>query len=126
VTDLGDKNAELQLIKVGRHQPPACGLTLLQAQNEAEIATLNGVIERLRQSIEELAAAAQVAYVHKMRDWRSSSHEPLCCAGVEWTAGGAERKNCKIQSPSTNIRRVIHHSFLKQSHEKLFITIRSI
>lgn len=51
-------------------------MTLPQAQNEAEIATLNGVIERLRQSIEELAAAAQVAGVYKKRDWRSSSHEP--------------------------------------------------
>jgi hypothetical protein len=42
----------------------AC-VTLPQAQNEAEIARLNVVIERLRQSIEELAAAAQVADVHQ-------------------------------------------------------------
>ncbi len=34
-----------------------------QARNEAEIETLNGVIERLRQSIEELAAAAQVTQI---------------------------------------------------------------
>lgn len=66
MTDLGDKNAELQLIKASDHRPPrkVC-VTLPQAQNEAEITSLNGVIERLRQSIEELAAAAQVAHVHQ-------------------------------------------------------------
>jgi hypothetical protein len=61
------------------------------------------------------------------RDWRGSQHEPLCCAGVEWTAGCAQRKNGNMHSPSTtNIRRIIHRSFLKLLPENLLITIRSI
>jgi hypothetical protein len=56
-------------------------------QNEREIETLKGVIERLKQSLEDLAAAAQVS---------ACGLAPLCsvfmsrCAGAESTAIGSE------------------------------------
>jgi hypothetical protein len=56
-------------------------------QNEREIETLKGVIERLKQSLEDLAAAAQVS---------ACGLAPLCsvfmssCAGAESAAIGSE------------------------------------
>ena len=74
--DMGDKVSSLELIKVESECVflPAVLRSLPkfiyeQAQHEGTIARLEGVIERLKQSLEELAAAAQVtllscAYSH--------------------------------------------------------------
>ena len=66
--DMGDKVSSLELIKVESECVflPAVLRSLPkfiyeQAEHEGTIARLEGVIERLKQSLEELAAAAQVA-----------------------------------------------------------------
>lgn len=62
VASLSDKCATLEVIKASAALQPPSALYLLreQLENEREILTLKSVIEQLRQSLEDLAAAAQV------------------------------------------------------------------
>jgi hypothetical protein len=81
-----------------------------QAQNEAEISTLKGVIERLRQSIEELAAAAQVI-VQRLSDALCFSLLCLLRALQELNGLRSALSEKNVKNLQLSARMFINHCF---------------